>query len=607
MTKRNINVKIYFLCTWLFSVFLCAGFLRDIPNDSLRDQIDTLLVLPTYGLMYQAPAMLAYWLLKRWQGMAIGAAVAVSMLGHLFVFSDSHLFDLYGFHINGFVWNLLTSPGGIDSLGADQTNILVVFAYVAVLLALHAASLSLAVKFPRVRIPTGRLALLFLLATLAERSVYGYSVAELYGPVMERGEAMPLYQPMTMNSLLASLGMEVKTSSHFKLEETTGRLNYPRHPVNLSKVDRPMNIVMLVSESMRWDLLSPEVMPNMTAFAQQSWNFTGHFSGGNGTRQGLFALFYGIPGSYWNKFLLNRQGPVLFDVLGAYNYQYFIYTGAKFTYPEFDQTIFSRIPPDKLIENNTGEPWQRDEANTTALINDMKGRDRSRPFYGFLFYEGTHARYSFPGTAVVRDDYARSLDYATLSRTDLAPQIAGMKARYENAAHEIDLQLQRVVDFLETSGELENTLVIVTGDHGEEFMEHGRWGHNSAFTDWQVHVPMIVRMPGSSSRTISQRTSHIDVVPSILTRLGIQNPVKDYSLGVDLLTPQEHRTILVASWSDLGLINDYGKLVIPFKSTTQHQNLATDLDDVPVDGGDLLSRMESSVVQALADARYYSQ
>ncbi len=134
---------------------------------------------------------------------------------------------------------------------------------------------------------------------------------------------------------------------------------------------------MLVSESMRWDLLTSEIIPNMSTFAKRAWNFTQHDSGGNGTRQGLFALFYSIYGNYWDAFLRKGQGPVLFDVLNDYHYQYFIYTSATFTYPEFDKTIFSQIPSDHLIANNKGEPWKRDQINSSALIHDIENLDYS--------------------------------------------------------------------------------------------------------------------------------------------------------------------------------------------------------------------------------------
>lgn len=604
---KHINSSVYFLCTWLFSIYLCTGFLHNFSSDGLRDQIHILLLLLTYGLMYQSPAIVGYWLLRRWPRIAISVAILFAILGHLFVFFDSRLYDLYAFHINGFVWNLLTTPGGIDSLGADQTNVLLIFSYIGILAGVHIVSLTLAAKMPRPHLPATLVVALFLVATLSERVVYGYSYAELYGPVLAHGDAMPLYQPMKMNTLLSRLGIKVKKTSKIEIDQGSTRLDYPKHAIELSRVDKPMNIIMLISESMRWDLLTPAIMPNMSRFADKAWNFTHHYSGGNGTRQGLFALFYGIPGNNWDLFLRNQHGPVLFDVLNDYNYQYFLYTSAKFTYPELDRTIFSAIPKEKLIENDEGEPWVRDEANTTALINSIKNRNPNQPFFGFLFYEATHARYSFPDSAIINKDYTKSLDYAGLSREQLAPQIKGMLARYENAAHGIDMQLQRLISHLEKSGDLENTMVIITGDHGEEFMERGRWGHNSAFTDWQVRVPMIVWMPDTPAKTISQRTSHLDVQPTILTRLGVKNPVKDYSLGQDLSSPEDHRNILVSSWSDLGLITDEGKLVIPFKSTTQHDNLATDINDNPVNGSDLVARMQSTVFKVLNDVRYYSR
>jgi len=605
--KAYRNMTIYFICTSLFSIFLCRGFFEPVEKSQSIDTIYTALLILTYGVMYQAPAIISFLLLKRWLRIAVYTAVILSIFGHLFVFADSHLYDLYGFHFNGFVWNLLTTRGGIDSLGADQTNTLLISGYLSALAAVHGTALFLSRKQRDLSIPIGGVLTLLLIASMGERVIYGYSHAILYAPVLNRSDALPFYQPMTMNGFLHRLGVDIIKPSKIEINESTGDINYPKNPIVLSKVEKPFNIIMLVSESMRWDLLTDEIMPHMSQFSRQAWNFKQHYSGGNGTRQGLFSLFYGLHGNNWDGFLRSNKGPVFFDVLDNYEYQYFIYTGAKFTYPELDRTIFINIPNDKLVENGNGEPWQRDRENTSSLINDMQMRDQSKPFFGFIFYESTHARYSFPENAVVREDYLDSLDYAGLSRKELAPKIKGMKARYINAANGIDKQLQRIVEHLKKSSDIENTLIIITGDHGEEFMERGRWGHNSAFNDWQVRTPMIVSIPNTSPRSIDQRTSHMDVCSTILSRLGVQNTVKDYSLGRDLGSPVDHRNIIVSSWTDIGLINDFGKLTIPFKSTTQHENLATDSDDNPVNSRQLLAKMQSIVFKTLADARYYKK
>ncbi len=606
MIKTKFNFPLYFFICWLFSIYLCQHFLGHVPNETLLDHIHHILVLATYALMYLLPAIITYIILKKWDNLSLIFAVLLSVSSHLFIFFDSHLYDLYGFHINGFVWNLVTTEGGIASLGADQTKISLVLSYILILGLVHAFAFFLAKKI-HYMIPLTLIIALFFVSTLSERFIYGYSRAQLYAPVLQRGEAMPLYQPMKMKGALEWLGVEVKRSKKVKMAQTKGTLDYPKNPIKLNKVKKPFNIIMLISESLRFDLLTPEIMPNLYALTPDSWYFKHHYSGGNGTRQGLFSLFYGIQGNYWDLFLRNKKAPVFFDVLEQYHYQYYIYTSASFTYPELDQTIFSAIPKEKLIENNTQEPWKRDQKNTTLLLEEIKKRKKDTPYFGFIFYEGTHARYSFPENQVIRKNYLKTMDYAGLSREELAPQIAGMKARYENAAHAIDIQIKRVIEELKAHNELDNTLIIITGDHGEEFMERGRWGHNSAFTDWQIRVPLVVLMPKSQPMTTDKRTSHMDITPTILTRLGVQNPLKDYSLGQDLAKPKENRTIIVASWSDIGLINDNGKIVIPFKSTTQHQNLTTDLADNPIDSAPLIKKMQTNIMESITNARYYSK
>ncbi len=606
--SKYFDIKSYLFCTWLFSVYLASGYFNDIAITGVNDLIHVVLALATYAAMYQLPAILSYWLLNRWHKTSWTLTVLLSLLCHVIIFIDVHLYDLYGFHLNGFVWNLLTTPGGVESLGADQTGQGQIVVYIAVLFLVHTLSIVVArSRFFR-GLPIPLIIVIFISATLVERVQYAVSDAQLYGPTLSRGDALFLYQPMTMRTFFEKIGIEIKKVSRVEVSQQEDKvLNYPKQVINLEKVREPLNIIFLVSESMRWDLLTPKIMPKTSSFASQALNYQHHYSGGNGTRQGMFALFYGIPGVYWDSFLRQQKGPVFFDVLNQYNYQYFVYTSARFTYPEFDRTIFSELPSESLIENANGEPWQRDMENTSALIKSIENRDSSRPFFGFLFYESTHARYSFPEEDVVNNKYLAKVDYAGLSREQLAPDIEGLKARYENAAHGIDTQLGRITDYLSQSGELSNTIIVITGDHGEEFMERGRWGHNSAFTDWQIRTPMIVHIPDQKASIITERTSHLDVISTILGLLGVKNSPSDYTTGQSLLKPQKARKIIVSSWSDIGIINDYGKLVVPFKSRTQHSNLASDLNDNPISPSKVITNMRASITSALTDAhQFYS-
>ena len=134
--------------------------------------------------------------------------------------------------------------------------------------------------------------------------------------------------------------------------------------------------------------------------------------------------------------------------------------------------------------------------------------------------------------------------------------IALMWNRYLNAAHFVDGQIGRLIDHLDAAGALQNTVVVVTGDHGEEFLEHGRWGHGSAFIDEQMRVPLVMRIPGQDARVIDTVTSHLDIVPSILPALGVTNPPSDYGLGADVVRGVPHRDHIIASeWSGFAYID----------------------------------------------------
>jgi uncharacterized protein len=612
---QGVSYPSFILCAWFVLAVVCASSLTYVLTPVILDSVHSVLLIFNYGLIYNTPTILLCWLLQSWPKIRLAVVSLTFSITVAVIFFDGRLYDLYGFHINGFVWNLLTTPGGFDSLGADQTNPMVVFKYITYLVLALLFCLFSAHIFRKKSVRVLPIVFAFLAITLSERVMYSFANASLNGSILTQADHMIFYQPLTMNKLLAKVGYQVKkTKKAVKISGgNTGNVKYPLNTIKLNKVEKPHNIIMMVAESMRYqDVFNAKVMPNSVKFAaDHAVNFSHHYSGGNGTRQGLFALFYGLYGSYWDSFLRARQAPILFDVLDQYEYSYFIHTGARFTYPEFDQTIFGSISPKFLVETGNREPWKRDRKNVDLLLEKIQHRDKSKPFMGFVFFEATHARYSFPDDGVVEKDYIQSVDYAGLSREEMSPIIEGMKARYINANHYVDSQFKRVYDYLVARDMLENTIVIVTGDHGEEFMEKARWGHNSSFVEEQVRVPMIISMPGKKPGVVTRMSSHMDVSTTLLQNLGVENPVGDYSLGTNLFNvndsdnDKDDDMVVVASWSDLGLVTPRGKLVIPFKGTTQHQHLATTKSDIPVDLGDLTATLSQQIGSVVLNSRRF--
>jgi len=558
-----------------------------------------LLLLATYPAMYLAPAALLSELVAAFGAgrprLAAGASIVALMAVAILLYADLALHALYGFHFNGFVWNVIATPGGMASLGFDQLSLASLAVVLgAALAAVGGLWLLAGVVARRLRVrPRVRrsvLIALFLLLTVSERGVYAASYFFSNGEVLDLAASFPLYQPTKAAGLMEWLGYQRKEESRVKFATPDNdAVRYPLMPLSTRPGVKPPNIIVLVVESLRADMLTPEIMPRLWQFsAQHALRFNRHYSGGNGTRQGLFALFYGLYGNNWDRFLHDRTPPALFAVLDQYHYQRLAITSASFTYPEFDQTIFAGFKPAELVQDSGGTPWQRDVRNVDRLLASLpvpaaNATPPAPPQFRFMFFESTHARYDFPASAVIRPDYLAAVDYMRLSPGYLQEHRAPFKNRYINAAHHIDTQIGRVLDAFVANGMARNTVLVVTGDHGEAFMEHGRWGHNSDFTDEQVRVPFVMAIPGQHPAVVEHATSHLDLVATLMPLLGVDTPPEQYSLGCSLLSEQD-RLVVVSSWNDIGIISPDAKIVVPFGPTTQHANLLTTNDDRPLDG-----------------------
>lgn len=122
----------------------------------------------------------------------------------------------------------------------------------------------------------------------------------------------------------------------------------------------------------------------------------------------------------------------------------------------------------------------------------------------------------------------------------------------------MDQEIGKVLEVIEQKGYLENSIVIFTSDHGQEFNDNGQnyWGHSGNFTETQMHVPMVIYWPGESPEKITHLTSGYDFTPTLLTRLfDCKNPISDYSIGQNLFEKDRKLPfILVGSYINMGLI-----------------------------------------------------
>jgi arylsulfatase A-like enzyme len=96
----------------------------------------------------------------------------------------------------------------------------------------------------------------------------------------------------------------------------------------------------------------------------------------------------------------------------------------------------------------------------------------------------------------------------------------------------VDRELGRFFRELRQLGLYENSLILVTSDHGESFHDHGSWGHGRNLYQELTHVPLIVKFPqGGPTGDVLAPVGHVDFFPTLLEEAGIEAPPNE---GVSL-------------------------------------------------------------------------
>jgi arylsulfatase A-like enzyme len=114
------------------------------------------------------------------------------------------------------------------------------------------------------------------------------------------------------------------------------------------------------------------------------------------------------------------------------------------------------------------------------------------------------------------------------------------RTNYDEYIANVDAEFGRLFDSLDESGILDNSILVVTSDHGQLF-ERGVHGHSTPLLyDPVIHIPLVVSIPGQTSRAdVYVPTSSVDVLPTLLQLVGLQVPAWCEGIGLPVLTGQE--------------------------------------------------------------------
>ena len=194
-------------------------------------------------------------------------------------------------------------------------------------------------------------------------------------------------------------------------------------------------------------------------------------------------------------------------------------------------------------------------------------RDDGRPFFAYLHVVEPHFPYYDRGHGLVPesvrevDDPYSHMDLQRLPKGDPAnaayrqgPRMEEILGRYHEEVRDADRLLGRVVDALEARGLDDDTLIVVVGDHGEEFLEHDGFGHGHDVFEEQVRVPLVARWPKRPAfeglaAEVTAPVSLLDVFPTLADFLRLP-PSPQPLLGRSL------RPLLAGAGEPVGVVSE---------------------------------------------------
>lgn len=542
------------------------------------------------------------------RSLLLAVSVLLFSLGLLFITVDSFIYSQYRFNLNRFVLGMLFGGAAKDIFQFSFLMYFMAGLFVLVLLVMEIAIGRFLWRYQIIKLVNEKYVIICLLVVmLFSHLSHAYATANGYTPVTKVARTYPLYFPLTANGMLEKLGLvnleALERNKAPKEAKSSNVLNYPQHKLQFKGGKKP-NILIIAIDCWRGDYFDSLITPNIYQFSKSCSVFKNHYSGSCATRGGIFSIFYGIPSfAYWHTMKTAYQRPIFMEKLAQEKYDFKIYGSAKLTYPAFHRTVFAGIENLRLkTECENEAPYAKDAKMNEEWLVDMEKRNKkadSQPFFGFLFYDAAHGNsHPNPKEAPFQPSW-EDVNYLALNN-DLDPK--PFINLFKNSLNYIDKKVGVVLNKLKVSGELDNTIVIITGDHGQEFNDNKKnyWGHGSNFSKAQLHVPLIVFWPNKKANTYTHKTFHYDIVPTLVkTELGCTNPISDYSIGKILWDKCKTSWYVAGSDQRYAVIEDKQITTVLYGNYSVTKHNMQDLDDSKLNSSLMFEAMKENY-------RYYA-
>lgn len=323
---------------------------------------------------------------------------------------------------------------------------------------------------------------------------------------------------------------------------------------------KPYNVVLISIDTLRPDHLgcygySKPTSPSIDRLAREGVLFEQVFSSTSWTLPAHLALLTGLPdlvhGVMDENERLDENRITMAEMYKQNGYRTWgIFTG-PFLLPRwgfgqgFDAYLDLTLYDKKLDGPEMLQAAEKGRTTPGALnkVEDLLSNYGDEPFFLFLHLFDVHADFDPPPPydQMFDPDYSGEVNGIDIMNN---PEIhAGMAARdlahlrslYDGEIRFVDEEgISRLVDLLDVNGLQERTLIIITSDHGEEFFEHGVFGHRQNLYDTTLRIPLIFWAPGlvPGGVTVEDQVRIIDILPTVLELCGL--PRSHESIGESL-------------------------------------------------------------------------
>ena len=185
-----------------------------------------------------------------------------------------------------------------------------------------------------------------------------------------------------------------------------------------------------------------------------------------------------------------------------------------------------------LLDRDPGQAYARVDSVIEAFLGWRQGADPQRPYFAYLHLMEPHNPYRPPEAyrkifppGSGRHLYANGPPDESFTAADLAT----MKALYSAEIRFLDDGLRELVSFLEHRGGLENTLIAITADHGEELLDHGGLGHGKTVELEQLRIPLILgggAIKAWAGSRVKDLVRNLDLAPTLVELAGLEIPAE---------------------------------------------------------------------------------